>query len=319
LDHLPNLINERLQQVFVHQTPATLYDPMGYVLEGGGKRIRPVLLILSCQAVNGKLESCLDAAVAVELLHNFTLVHDDIMDNDDTRRGRPTVHKKWDVDVALLAGDGLLAFAYQYLFRTRSPRIAEIAQIFTDGIIEICEGQALDREFESRRDVSLDEYLIMIRKKTASLLNLSARLGGIIGNGQPAEIEALGEFATNLGLAFQIQDDLLDITSAQEVIGKTYGSDVMRKKQTYLSIHAFTQGRVSSRQRLDEIFAKPAIEKNDILLVKELFEQCGSLAEAQRVIQHYLKSANEHLQRLPASDAKNGLNKFLEFISSRRS
>lgn len=318
MDHLPKLISERLQQVFADRTPATLYDPMRYVLESGGKRIRPVLVILSCQAVNGTVESCLDAAVAVELLHNFTLVHDDIMDNDDTRRGRATVHKKWDVDVALLAGDGLLAFAYQSLLRTRSPRIAEIAQIFTDGIIEICEGQALDREFESRRDVPLDEYLIMIRKKTASLLNLSARIGGIIGDARPAEVEALGEFATNLGLAFQIQDDLLDIISAQEVIGKTYGSDVMRKKQTYLSIHALTHGSGPARSQLNEIFSKPAINQQDILRVKELFEQCGSVAAAHDVSQGYLKSAYEQLQRLPVTDARGNLTKFLEFISNRR-
>ncbi len=318
LDRLQKLINEQLKQLFAGNTPFSLYEPIRYVLEGGGKRIRPVLVILSCQAVGGAAAAATYAAVAVELLHNFTLIHDDIMDNDDTRRGRPTVHKKWDVPVALLAGDGLLALAYQALLRTPSPRIAEAAAIFTDGLIEICEGQALDREFESRRDVSLDEYLIMIRKKTAALLDLSARIGAIIGNGAPAQVEALGQFAANLGLAFQIQDDVLDITSAQEVMGKTNGSDVMRKKQTYLSIHALTLGDSQSAAQLQEIFLKPTIERADILQVKELFQRCGALAAAQQRTQQYLDAAAASLDILPASEAKNELKNLIAFISNRR-
>lgn len=318
-DHLQKLINEELKQCFPAHSPAILYEPIRYVLESGGKRIRPVLVVLSCQAVNGTIESCLDAAVAVELLHNFTLVHDDIMDNDDARRGRPTVHKKWDVPVALLAGDGLLAAAYQALFRTRTPRIQEVAQIFTDGLIEICEGQALDREFESRQDVALEEYLVMIRKKTAALLSLSARIGAIIGNGAPAQVDALGQFAANLGLAFQIQDDLLDIMSAQEVSGKTYGSDIIRKKQTYLSIHALTHGDVSARRRLSTIFSKHKIVRSDILEIKEIFERSGSVAAARQAISRYLEAANANLQILPATKAKDDLKTFLALISNRRS
>lgn len=318
MDRLQKLINEELKQLFAGTAPVTLYEPIRYVLEGGGKRIRPVLVILSCQAVGGAAAAATNAAVAVELLHNFTLVHDDIMDNDDTRRGRPTVHKKWDVPVALLAGDGLLALAYQALLRTPSLRISEAAAIFTDGLIEICEGQALDREFETRRDVSLDEYLIMIRKKTAALLELSARIGAVIGNGAPAQVEALGRFAANLGLAFQIQDDVLDITSAQEVMGKTNGSDVMRKKQTYLSIHALTLGDPKSAAQLKEIFLKPTIERADILQVKELFQRCGALAAAQQRVQQYLDAAAASLDILPASNAKNELKNLIAFISNRR-
>jgi geranylgeranyl diphosphate synthase type II len=319
LDHLQKLINDHLKQLFTDRKPSTLYEPIHYVLSGGGKRIRPVLVILACQAVGGTSAAALDAAIAVELLHNFTLVHDDIMDNDDTRRGRPTVHKKWDVDVALLAGDGLLALAYQSLLRTPSPRISEVATIFTDGIIEICEGQALDREFESRRDVTIDEYLCMIRKKTACLLNLSARTGGIIGDGEPDQVKSLGDFASNLGLAFQIQDDLLDITSEQEVIGKANGSDVMRKKQTYLSIHALTHGDAKSVSRLKDIFAKPFIERSDVSLVKEIFQRSDSIKATQECIQQYLQGALENLERLPESEAKSDLRNFLNFISHRKS
>jgi len=311
------LVDERLRNVFTARQPAILYEPIQYVLDGGGKRIRPILLILSCQAVGGVVEECLDAALAVELLHNFTLVHDDIMDGDDTRRGRPSVHKKWDTDTALLAGDGLVALAYQSLFRTKSTKIDEIAGIFTDGIVEICEGQALDREFEARRDVTIDEYLVMIGKKTASLLTISAKIGALLGGGSASEVHALAEFARNLGRAFQIQDDLLDITSTEEVTGKPFGSDVIRKKQTYLLVHALTHGDDAARRRLDEILDSE-IAKTHVHEVKTIFEKNGSLAAAETAVHQYLSAAQRHLDELPATPAKDDLASFLAYLSNRK-
>ena len=188
-------VDKRLAACLDARKPQTLYKPIDYVLQGNGKRIRPILLLLSCQAAGGKTDDAWDAAVAIELLHNFTLVHDDIMDMDDTRRGRPTVHREWNSDVAILAGDGLYALAYQFLLRTRSKSIVEVVKVFTEGVLAICEGQALDMEFESRSQVSLAEYLEMIRKKTATLLRVSAEIGGMIGGG-PADQIATSEFHT---------------------------------------------------------------------------------------------------------------------------
>jgi geranylgeranyl diphosphate synthase type II len=317
LEEWKRLINKRLSQVLDIKRPAILFDPIEYVLESGGKRIRPILLILSCKAVGGNVEDCLDAAVAVELLHNFTLVHDDIMDQDDMRRGRPTVHKKWDTDVALLAGDGLVALAYQALLRTQSPQINKMASIFTDGIVELCEGQALDREFESRKDVRLSDYICMIEKKTAKLLSVSAKIGALIGAGQKEEVDLLGEFGHNLGLAFQIQDDLLDITTDENTLGKTFGSDVMRKKQTYLLIHALTHADTETKDRLNYLLSESKIHRDQVIEVKNLFEKIGSIEAAQSAIGQYLNSAKKNIDALQSALGKEHLSSFLSYVSNR--
>ncbi|MFQ5823960.1 MAG: polyprenyl synthetase family protein [bacterium] len=311
------LIDERLFQVLNTKKPPILYEPITYILESGGKRIRPILLILSCKAVGGNVEDCLDAAVAVELLHNFTLVHDDIMDQDDTRRGRPTVHKKWDTDVALLAGDGLVALAYQSLLRTNSLRINEITTNFTNAIVELCEGQALDREFESLRGIRLFDYLNMIEKKTARLLNISAKIGAIIGGGDDSEIDALGKFGLNLGLAFQIQDDLLDITSDEVTLGKTFGSDVMRRKQTFLLVHALSHADFETKRKINFLLSESSINKPQIIEITSLFEKIGSIEAAKSAIGNYLTSAQKNIDELKATFTKDDLSSFLNYISNR--
>ncbi len=310
-------IDRRLFQVLDRHHPAILYDPIQYVLEGGGKRIRPILLALSCKAVDGALEKCWDAAVAVELLHDFTLVHDDIMDRDDTRRGRATVHKKWNSDIALLAGDGLVALAFQSLLRTQSSKIHEIATVFTEGIIELCEGQAFDLEFETNGDVNLKDYLDMIGRKTARLLNVSAKLGGLIGNGNETEVQALGNFGYNLGCGFQIQDDLLDITSDEATMGKTYGSDVKRKKQTYLLVHALSEADSSIKEQLRFLLTKQEINRTQINEVKVLFEKAGSIDAAKFAINKYILSAKSNLDELHSTQGKELLLSFLKYISNR--
>ena len=310
-------IDRRLFQVLDGHHPAILYDPIQYVLEGGGKRIRPILLALSCKAVDGVLEKCWDAAVAVELLHDFTLVHDDTMDRDDTRRGRATVHKKWNSDIALLAGDGLVALAFQSLLRTQSSKIHEIATVFTEGIIELCEGQAFDLEFETNGDVNLKDYLDMIGRKTARLLNVSAKLGGLIGNGNEAEVQALGNFGYNLGCGFQIQDDLLDITSDEATMGKTYGSDVKRKKQTYLLVHALSEADSSIKEQLRFLLTKQEINRTQINEVKVLFEKAGSIDAAKFAINKYILSAKSNLDELHSTQGKELLLSFLKYISNR--
>ncbi|MDZ7344400.1 MAG: polyprenyl synthetase family protein [candidate division KSB1 bacterium] len=313
-------VNAYFQSLLAAETaggPQSLYEPIRYAMEGNGKRIRPVLLLLTCDALHASVEEALPAAAAVELMHNFTLVHDDIMDRDDTRRGRLTVHSKWDTDVALLAGDGLVALAYRSLLRLRTPHLPEIARVFTNGIIELCEGQALDREFEQRDDVTLSHYLTMIKKKTARLLAICTEIGALIAEASPAQLRQLRRFGEHLGLAFQIQDDLLDITSAQEILGKDFGSDVKRGKRTFLFIHAMEHGGLKHRENLKKIFRKPAIAPADILAVQQIFHETGAIAAAQTAFRNHCQEALQCLVELEPTVVTTYLRELVDMILKR--
>ena len=311
------LINARLQRVLSSNQPSTLYKPIEYILDGGGKRVRPILLVLCCQAVGGNVDCCMDAVVAVELLHNFSLVHDDIMDRDSTRRGRATVHTRWNSDVALLAGDALFGLAYRALLQTESKEVHRICKIFTDGVMELCEGQSLDSEYESRPDIKLADYLLMIRKKTACLLSMSSQIGAILGGGNTEEEKSLRDFGLNLGCAFQIQDDLLDITSEEETSGKTFGSDVKRGKKTFLLVHALGHSDGSTSENLSKMFSNSHIERSQIIQVRELFQQAGSLEAARTAISEYLSSARKNLRIIRPSKAREDLENMLGYLSRR--
>ena len=215
--------------------PYTLFDPLNYIMSGGGKRVRPILVLLSCEAFGGNMDNAIDAAIAVEILHNFTLVHDDIMDNASTRRGKETIHKKWDVNAAILVGDELIGLSYRSLLRSKTSNITGVLKAFTDGVIEVCEGQALDKEFELSADVSIDDYKIMIRKKTAELLRTSSVMGAIIGNADKTGIDSISSYSENIGLAFQIQDDLLDVIADEGEFGKKIGGDILERKKPFFT------------------------------------------------------------------------------------
>lgn len=311
------LVNEYFQSIVYPPQPGSLYDPIRYTLEGKGKRLRPVLLLLACDAVGGAVETAVTAAAAVELLHNFTLVHDDIMDRDDTRRGRPTVHRRWNTDVALLAGDGLLALAYRHLLKTDTPHLPQVARVFTDGIIELCEGQALDREFESRSEVVMADYMTMITKKTARLLAISARIGGLIGNGAGRQVECLTEYAENLGVAFQIQDDLLDITVEQKILGKDFGSDIKRHKRTYLVVHALKHGSPAQQRILRRVLKSSAVTTDEVLEVREVFREAGTLQSAESAVREYINRSQSALRELSATSQVSGLQQLLEVVLKR--
>ena len=238
LDRYKTLIDERLRRFSERSEPQSLYEPTHYVLAGGGKRVRGVLTLLAADAVGGSAERVVDAGAAVETLHNFTLVHDDIMDRAETRRGRPTVHTRWDEGTAILAGDVMIGLAYEAVLRGELDRKLEILDALTRGIIDVCEGQALDCELAKRVSVSLDDYLHMIAMKTARLAETAAEVGAIAGGGTPEQIDALRSYARNIGLAFQIQDDLLDITAEGDAFGKRLGGDVIEGKRTYLLVRA---------------------------------------------------------------------------------
>src|SRR4030042_3556330 len=265
---------------------------------------------LSCQAAGGSIEDAMDAAAAVELLHTFTLVHDDIMDHDDSRRGNPSVHIKWEEATAILAGDGLVALSFQTLLRNRHPRCNEVFRKFTDGLLILCEGQAYDKIFETKDKVSLDEYNHMIACKTARLIQVSCECGAILGNGSGKEVAALGRFAHELGMAFQIQDDLLDILSDDSVSGKPQGSDLIQKKKTFPVIHFYEHASPEMRASFQQYWNMSRLGKGDILAVKELFEISGSIAGAERIGELHISNAVQSLDALKPSQAVRDLSTF---------
>lgn len=316
-----NLIEDKLLTFTTKVSPVGIYDPMKYILDGGGKRIRPMLLILSCEAVGGKAEDALDAATAVEILHNFTLVHDDIMDNADTRRGRETVHKKWDRDTAILAGDGLLGYAFKSLLKTKSDRIQDVAKSFTEAIIEVCEGQSYDKEFELRKKVKIDEYIMMIDKKTSELLKCCAEIGGLIGNASPSELEGLKYYALYTGLAFQIQDDLLDITADEKEFGKKTGGDLFEGKKTFLLLKAIeVAADAEDKQFLHYIIENKGVKNSEeVMKAKAIYNKYGVIEAASKKVEEYTTMANEHLVNIKDSDAKNMLKWFSDMLLNRTS
>lgn len=314
-------VDEILSGSVTLQKPETLYDPLKYVLNGGGKRIRPMLMIFSCEAAGGKMDDAINAAAAIEILHNFTLVHDDIMDNADTRRGQETVHKKWNENVAILCGDHLIGLAYSYLLKTQSAHITEIIRVFTEGIIEVCEGQSFDKEFEERKDVSLDEYLMMIRKKTAKMLETSALVGTLIGNGSPAQLQNIQNYAVNIGLAFQIQDDLLDISADESEFGKKTGGDLIEGKKTYLLLKALENvNEEKHRGLIMDIINNKGLKPEDegkISDIKKIYEKYGVIESAQKEIEKYTALADKYLDTIEDGEHKERLKWFSKMLMGR--
>jgi geranylgeranyl diphosphate synthase type II len=284
----------------------------------GGKRIRPVMTLLACEAVGGDASNALHAGAGIEILHNFTLVHDDIMDHAATRRGRLTVHKKWDENVALLAGDALLAFAYRALLRTKSTRIQEISKIFTEGVVTICEGQALDKEFETRHRVHVNEYLMMIEKKTGKLVSIAAQLGALIGNAAASDLEALRRYGEHVGRAFQIQDDLLDIVANEKEFGKTIGGDLIEGKKTFLLLEALRRAKGEQKKMLQRIFTDGGVPKRQVSTFRRIYEETGAIDSARKRIENDIAEAKNQLSTLPTSAARETLRWMTDKLLNRK-
>jgi len=232
------IIEKALIEINWTREPRGLYEPINYVLSLGGKRIRPALVLAGCEMFSGNLQNAVAPALGIEIFHNFTLLHDDIMDKADIRRGKPTVHKKWNDNTAILSGDVMQIIAYQYIAKTKPEYLKEVLDLFSTTATEICEGQQLDIDFETRLDVSVDEYLEMICLKTAVLLGAALKIGAIIGNASETDKNLLYDFGVNLGLAFQLKDDLLDVYGNSETFGKKIGGDILCNKKTFLLISA---------------------------------------------------------------------------------
>jgi geranylgeranyl diphosphate synthase, type II len=310
-------IQERILAALQKKDPATLYNSMRYAVSASGKMIRPILLLLSCRAVNGADEEALDAAVALEMIHTFTLVHDDIMDHDDLRRGRETVYKKWDENVAILAGDGLLVLAYRLLANVDPGRLPVILRLFSHSILLVCEGQALDKEFENRTRVSVCEYFEMIEKKTGQLFSLAGESGAVLGGGSPQQIEALRGFGESLGRAFQLQDDLLDLLADEATLGKDVGSDLQENKKTYLIACAQEKGSPEQLHQLHNLMDLRPMRQREIAAISALLSEMGVLDNARDQVQQALNSARSALEILPQTTARDHLLCLLEILAVR--
>ncbi len=297
--------------------PYTLFDPLNYIMSGGGKRVRPILVLLSCEAFGGNIDNAIDAAIAVEILHNFTLVHDDIMDNASTRRGKETIHKKWDVNAAILVGDELIGLSYRSLLCSKTENITGVLKAFTDGVIEVCEGQALDKEFELSADVSIDDYKIMIRKKTAELLRTSSIMGAIIGNADKTGIDSISSYSENIGLAFQIQDDLLDVIADEGEFGKKIGGDILERKKTFLYLRALEI--LEGKQRDDFMYMYNTNDNNDekIKKIVSLYNEICVIGSARDEIAVYTERANNNLECIKNGNARKMLEMFSDMLLNR--
>ena len=305
---LQEYFNNVIDKEAFTREPLNLYEPIDYTISLGGKRLRPVLCLASCELFGGSLSDGLNAAIAIELFHNFTLLHDDIMDEAPIRRGQPSVYKKWNSNVAILSGDTMFAKAYEYIGKVEQSKLADIHRIFTQTAIEVCEGQQYDMNFEEKTHVTEEEYINMIRLKTAVLLGASLKIGGIIGGASKEDLKHIYQFGENLGIAFQLKDDLLDAYADQEKFGKQTGNDIVTNKKTYLLIRAFDRADERQRERLNYYFdsAKKFEDQEKIAAVMEIFNQLGIEEETKNAVKGYQQKAIQALDAINISEGRKG-------------
>ena len=313
-------IDQEIEQALVNVDPPDLREASQHLTMAGGKKLRPTLVILSCEAVGGDPNSALKTAAAMELIHTFSLIHDDIMDQDEKRRGKAAVHVLWGDPMAILAGDTLFSKAFETVLRSEenmvsSNRILPALNIVVDSCIKICEGQALDMGFAQRLDVMESEYLLMIYKKTAALIAAATKAGAILGGGTPEQINALAEYGRLIGMAFQIQDDYLDVASQEEDLGKPVGSDIVEGKMTLLVVHALSKASSEEKNILLTILQDG--EEENVPRALEILEKYGSLHYAWEVAQKDVNHAKNLLDILEDSPAKNALLKIADFVVER--
>ena len=303
--------------------PAGLYLPADYLMKLGGKRMRPVLALIGCGLYQDDTQRALPLAYAIELFHNFTLAHDDIMDAAPLRRGKPSVHAKYNVNQAILTGDVMLIHAYRYLCQTqRTEQLPAMLELFNRTAVEVCEGQQLDMEFETRTDVELPEYLKMIEWKTAVLLGCALQLGGMEGGAPHNDWAHLYALGINLGLAFQIQDDLLDAYGDPDKVGKKKGGDIIQGKKTYLVLRAYELIEAIERAELDRLLAIPILrkadEKHKLSAVMSLFDRYSIREEAARAQKAYEQKIGYHLDQIEVPDArKSAMRELIAYLVKR--
>ncbi len=313
---MQELIETKLKEILIVKEPTRLYEPLDYFISDGGKRIRPILTMGAAGAAGGNPEDALLAGCAIEIMHNFTLAHDDIMDNSDFRRGKPTIHKKWNESVAILAGDVMLGVAYDIIPPHKN--YYHIIKTITKGLIEVCEGQVLDMEFNERHDVSMDEYKLMISKKTAALLQTCAVAGAYCADADNKKIEILSNYAKFIGLAFQIQDDMLDMLADEAKLGKKNGLDIEEGKKTYLIIKANELATKQEHRELLSLFNNSnGLSADFVPKFRNMFEEIGVFEQAKEEVDDYFKLAEDSIAGLEESSHKDMLNYLISILYKR--
>lgn len=302
---LSEKMNRHIEALKFTRTPQGLYDPVAYVLSMGGKRIRPVLMLMAYNLYKEDVDSILDQATGIEVYHNYTLLHDDLMDRADRRRGKQTVHKVWNDNTAILSGDAMLVLAYRFMARCPDEQLPEVLSLFSQTALEICEGQQLDMEFEQRKDVREEEYIEMIRLKTSVLLAASLKIGALLAGAPAEDASRLYDFGMNLGVAFQLQDDWLDVYGNPEVFGKNIGGDILCNKKTYLLIKAFEHADADQLRSLNEWVDANAFDPAEkIAAVTDLYNRTGAKALCEQKIVEYSERASRSLAAVDLPDEK---------------
>ncbi|MDY0076969.1 MAG: polyprenyl synthetase family protein [Bacteroidales bacterium] len=320
IEHFQLQINDLIKSQQFDGNPKALYEPIAYTMHQGGKRLRPLLALLACDLFGGETEKVLYPALAVEVFHNFTLVHDDIMDKAPLRRGKETVYKKWNSDIAILSGDTMFALAYQYTLKTDTALIPGILQVFSKAAIEVCEGQQMDMEFETDSEVTLTDYLDMIRLKTAVLLGASLEIGALVASAKKQDVKAIYDFGIALGMAFQLKDDLLDVYGNQDDFGKVSGGDIAANKKTFLLLKALEIADKADHDQLTKLYNSKNIiaEAEKISAVKAIYEKLEIKQAVEAAMEDYYQQAIRFLRNVDASeDKKEDLASFASFLYTR--
>ncbi|MGY3053065.1 geranylgeranyl diphosphate synthase type II [Pedobacter sp. UYEF25] len=305
IKQLHDLLEKSINTLTFPPTPSDLYDPIKYILSLGGKRIRPLMVLMSTELFGKDAEESIHAAMAVEVFHNFTLVHDDIMDNAPLRRGKETVHKKWDVNTAILSGDVMMVEANKHLAKVNIIYLKAVLDTFNTTAQGVCEGQQLDMDFEIRNDVSIDDYLNMIRLKTAVLLGGALKLGAILAGASAEDADLIYQFGENIGIAFQLHDDILDVYADPKKFGKQVGGDIIANKKTYLLLKAIELAKGEQKEILDKWLATKYININEKLVqVKRIYDELEIDKIAKQQMDFYLQKALSVFDKVSVSDER---------------
>ena len=307
-EELLKKVNEALEQLPYDRKPASLYEPIRYVLSLGGKRIRPVLMLMAYNLWKDDPERIMMQAIGLETYHNFTLLHDDLMDNADMRRGHETVHKKWNANQAILSGDTMLLQAFERMEACDADKLKEVFKVFLVTTFEIGEGQQLDVEFETRNDVTEDEYIEMIRLKTSVLLACAVKIGAILAGASKEDADNLYKFGEQIGLAFQLQDDLLDVYGDPKVFGKNIGGDITSNKKTYMLINAVNRANASQREELMRWINATAFDRNEkVAAVTRLYDKIGIRQLCEKKMESCYQLGLQHLAKVSVSDERKAI------------
>ena len=313
-------VNAYIASLPYERKPKLLYDPIEYVLAAGGKRIRPSFVLMAYNLFHDDVDRILPVATALETYHNYTLLHDDLMDKADMRRGRPTVHKKWDDNTAILSGDTMLVLAYEHLAKCDTKYLKPALDLFTETALEVSEGQQFDMEFETRNDVAEEEYIEMIRLKTSVLLACALKMGAVVAGASDADANALYAFGEKVGLAFQLQDDLLDVYGDPKVFGKAIGGDITSNKKTFMLINAFNRADAGTRAELERWTTATEFDPAEkIAAVTEIYNRLGIDKLAEQRIKEYFEQSRQHLDELSVSDDRKAvLREYTERMMNRK-